>query len=636
MSEIPGAILMCAICGVVNKNKTPVNKDLLQDMSRTMRHRGPDDEGFRLFPYVGFGFQRLSIIDLAGGHQPMSNEDDSLWIVFNGEIYNFLELREELERTGRHRFKTRSDTELILHLYEEMGERCVERLRGMFAFAVWDAKNETLFIGRDRLGKKPLVYANLPGVFLFSSEIKALLEHPAISKDIDYAAIDMYLSYQYIPSPRTIFKSIRKLPPAHTLTLRNGNVEIKRYWTPPFLPKTKMTFHEAQEAMMMKLKEATRLRMISDVPLGAFLSGGKDSSVVVGLMSELSSKPIQTFSIGFEEADFSELPYAREVAQHFHCDHHEFVVKANMVEVLPKLAWHYGEPYADSSALPSFSVAQQSRKYVTVTLNGDGGDETMAGYPRYRAMRAMRWLQKSPRVLRQLALHSVKQVPDGVPPRSLSWRVKRLLGLGLEDPRTTYLDTLCFFYEHQKKGLYTSFLEEETKDIFPPDYVNALIDESASKEDIDPYLYADLISYLPECLMTKMDIASMANSLETRSPFLDHEFVELVGGFPSVWKLSHRWQSKAILTDKIKGWMPETVLRRRKQGFALPMAHWFRGPVRQYLSEMLLSEKAIRRDLFRKEAIMRLLDEHQSGKTDNSYQLWALLMLEQWFQVVVD
>lgn len=260
----------------------------------------------------------------------------------------------------------------------------------------------------------------------------------------------------------------------------------------------------------------------------------------------------------------------------------------------------------------------------------------MAGYPRYQAMRAMRWLQKSPRVLRQLALHSVKQVPDGVPPRSLPWRVKRLLGLGLEDPRTTYLDTLCFFHERQKKGLYTSFLEEETKDIFPPDYVNALIDESASKEDIDPYLYADLISYLPECLMTKMDIASMANSLETRSPFLDHEFVELVGGFPSVWKLNHRWQSKAILTDKIKGWMPETVLRRRKQGFALPMAHWFRGPLRPYLSEMLLSEKAIRRDLFRKASIMRLLDEHQSGKTDTSYQLWALLMLEQWFQVVVD
>ena len=608
-------------------------------MSDRLIHRGPDAAGHFVAAdrTAGFGFRRLRIIDLSvNGDQPMSNEDDSLWIVFNGEIYNFLELREELERTGRHRFKTRSDTELIVHLYEEMGERCLERLRGMFAFAVWDAKNETLFIGRDRLGKKPLVYADLPGIFLFSSEIKALLKHPAISKDIDYAAIDMYLSYQYIPSPRTIFKSIRKLPPAHTLTLRNGNVRIKRYWTPPFLPKTKMTFHEAQEAMMMKLKEATRLRMISDVPLGAFLSGGKDSSVVVGLMSELSSKPIQTFSIGFEEADFSELPYAREVAQYFHCDHHEFVVKANMVEVLPKLAWHYGEPYADSSALPSFSVAQQSRKYVTVALNGDGGDETMAGYPRYQAMRAMRWLQKSPRVLRQLALHSVKQVPDGVPPRSLPWRVKRLLGLGLEDPRTTYLDTLCFFHQRQKKGLYTSFLEEETKDIFPPDYVNALIDESASKEDIDPYLYADLISYLPECLMTKMDIASMANSLETRSPFLDHEFIELVGGFPSVWKLNHRWQSKAILTDKIKGWMPETVLRRRKQGFALPMAHWFRGPVRQYLSEMLLSEKAIRRDLFRKEAIMRLLDEHQSGKTDNSYQLWALLMLEQWFQVVVD
>lgn len=627
---------MCAICGIFNKTDAPIPKETLQEMMRSMHHRGPDDEGYQLFPRVGLGFQRLSIIDLSGGHQPMSNEDDSLWIVFNGEIYNFLELRAELEKTGRHKFKNKSDTELILHLYEDMGERCVDKLRGMFAFAIWDMKKQSLFIARDRFGKKPLVYADLPGVFLFSSEIHALLKHPAVSKDIDHTAIDMYLSYQYIPSPQTIFKSIKKLPPAHSMTVTKDSVTVKRYWKPPFQPKTKMSFNDAKEAMWAKLKESVKLRMIADVPLGAFLSGGKDSSVVVGLMSELSSRPVKTFSIGFDEEKFSELPYAKEIAEHFHCEHHEFVVKPDAVEMLPKLAWHYGEPYADSSALPSYYVSKLSRQYVTVALNGDGGDETMAGYPRYQAMKVMKTIQKIPLAVRKGLYGLAAAVPDGIPPHSKAWRVKRLLGLGLEDQRTRYLDTLCFFREEDKKPLYSEFMRQQTKNTYPPDYVNGLLNEASNLEDIDPYLYADLISYMPECLMTKMDIASMANSLEARSPFLDHEFVELTASFPANWKLHGLFQTKHILNEKMKGWIPDHIRTRKKQGFALPMASWFRGPLYSYVKGMLLSDKAMARGLFNREAVSNLIEEHKDGRVDHSYQLWSLLMLEQWYQVYID
>ena len=627
---------MCAICGVINKNHLPLSLDLLQTMTRTMRHRGPDQEGYQQLNNVGLGFQRLSIIDLVHGQQPMSNEDDSLWIVFNGEIYNFQQLRAELEASGRHHFKTQTDTEVILHLYEDLGEQCVERLRGMFAFAIWNDKTKTLFMARDRLGKKPLIYADLPNAFLFSSEIKALLKHPDVSKEIDYQAIDLYLSYQYIPSPHTIFKSIKKLPPAHTLTSKDGGLSIKRYWSPPRHVDTTLDFHEAQDAMMEKLKEATRIRMIADVPIGAFLSGGKDSSVIVGLMSELSSQPIKTFSIGFEEEAFSELPYAAEVAAYFKCDHHEFVVKSDMIEVLSKLVWHYGEPFADSSALPSYFVSKMSRQYVTVALNGDGGDETLAGYPRYKAAKLAGVLTAIPVSLRKTALHIFSLLPDGVPPHALIWRMKRLLGLGVDDPRTFYLDMLCFFKESQKQRIYSPFMKQQLGNQYAADHVNALIEPAAPLTGTNKYLYADLLSYLPECLMVKMDIASMANSLEARSPFLDHEFVELALSFPSEWKLRGLTQSKYILNQKIKGWLPSSVLNRKKQGFALPMSHWFKGPLRHYVSEMLLSEKAVARNVFKKNEIQNLLVEHQQGRSDHSYELWSLLVLEQWFQVYMD
>ena len=627
---------MCGICGVINKTGGPVSQDLLQGMARTMQHRGPDDEGCYANGAMGFGFQRLSIIDLGGGHQPMSNEDNTLWIVFNGEIYNFQILRKDLEETGRHRFKTHSDTEIILHLYEEYGEKCVERLRGMFAFAIWAIKRQTLFRARDRFGKKPLVYADLPNVFLFASELKALLKHPEIRKDIDYTAIDHYLTYQYIPSPYTIFLQTKKLPPAHTLTLKRHGLQLRHYWELQYLPKTTLPFKEAGRQMMAKLKEATQLRMIADVPLGAFLSGGRDSSVVVGLMSELSSRPVKTFSIGFEEAEFSELRYARVVAKHFHTDHQEFIVKPETIDILPKLAWHYSEPYADSSAVPSFYVSQMTRKHVTVALNGDGGDETLGGYPRYQAMKFMMLWSRVPRAARQTFYKAVCLLPDGNPPYSFTWRLKRLLRLGLDDSRSLYLDSLCYFQESQKEALYTPFMKDQVGNSSAPEYIAALLERSRSLPGIDPFLYTDLRSYLPECLMVKMDIASMANSLETRSPFLDHEFVELTASFPSSWKLRGLHHPKYILDKTLKGWMPDAILQRGKQGFGLPMSKWFRGHLKGYLEGMLLSDKALARGLFEKTALQRLLAENSTLKRDHSYRLWALLMLEQWYQVYID
>lgn len=627
---------MCGICGVVNVSEEPVPTELLQAMARTLRHRGPDEEGYYSRSGVGFGFQRLSIIDLEGGHQPMGSQDGSLCLVFNGEIYNYQILRKELEATGRHRFRTQSDTEVILHLYQEYGKECVQYMRGMFAFALWDAPQQTLLLARDRFGKKPLVYAEGPGSLLFASEAKALLKHPLIHKTIHYPAIDLYLSYQYIPSPHTIFQQIKKLPPAHRALWKGGRLTLERYWEPRFLPKTTFRFEEAMERMWATLREATRLRMIADVPLGAFLSGGIDSSIVVGLMSELSRAPVKTFSIGFEEETLSELPYARRVAKHFHCDHHEMVVKPDAVEILPKLAWHYGEPFADSSALPSYYVSKATRQHVTVALNGDGGDESFAGYPRYQAMMFMKVLGTLPHPVRSL-LHKLADVfPDGTPPVSWSWRLKRLLRLGLADPRAVYTDALSFFRQEEKAPLYSDFMREQVKNQFAPDYVGEILAQVKHYPAVDAFLYTDLRTYLPEGLLVKMDIASMAHSLETRSPFLDHELVNLVAEFPPQWKLHGLRDSKYMLRRAARGWLPKEILRRRKQGFAVPMSRWFRGPLKSYLASMLLSEKALARGLFRQAAIERLVQENSSGKRDHSYGLWALLMLEQWFQVYID
>jgi asparagine synthase (glutamine-hydrolysing) len=626
---------MCGICGVVYSEPGKVSPAVLGAANGSIVHRGPDDEGYYLDAHAGLAMRRLSIIDLSTGRQPIASRDGSLHIVFNGEIYNFPELRRDLRD---YPFKTRTDTEVILALYEAEGPACVRRLRGMFAFAIWDSRNKRLFLARDRIGKKPLYFTQGPGFLAFGSELRCLLAVPGVDRAILPKSIDFFLSLQYIPSPRSIYASIRKLPPAHTLLFENGRAAIERYWELPLggSPPTS-SVPEACEMLREKLREAVRLRLIADVPLGAFLSGGVDSSIVVALMSELSSQPVKTFSIGFQEESFSELPYARDLARAFGCDHREFIVTADMAEVLPKLAWHYGEPFADPSALPSYFVARETRKFVTVALNGDGGDENFAGYVRYFAMKAARLYDSVPEPLRRGARSAAELLPESEAPFSFFWKLKRFLRSAVfTDLAARHLKMICFFSEEDKKGLYTPrMLRAMGRDPGACDsdarrYLQAALDRAGGEDFVNRLLFTDFATYLPECLMTKMDIAAMANSLEGRSPFLDHEFMELAFRMPGDWKLKGLFGHKWILKQAFGSKLPPSIRRRGKMGFGIPLGAWFRGRLKDYWRAHVLCEKALARGYFEKAALDSLWEQHQSGRRDHGYRLWALLMLELW------
>lgn len=626
---------MCGICGIVYKNGATPDRGRLKAANDLLTHRGPDDEGFYIDGPVGLAMRRLAIIDLNTGHQPISYADERYWIVFNGEIYNFLELRTKLEGRGRH-FKTKTDTEVILALYQEQGTACVQRLRGMFAFAIWDKKERRLFIARDRIGKKPLVYAETSGFFTFASELRSLFVWPGISREMDPEAVDQFLSLQYIPSPKTIYKEVKKLPPGHFLIHESGRTTVARYWDLPLSgsPITR-DFTEAKELIRAKLKEAVRLRLISDVPLGAFLSGGVDSSIIVALMSEMSERPVKTFSIGFEEAEFSELHFAKEVASRYGCEHTEFVVKAEMADVLPKLAWHYGEPYADSSALPSYYVARETRRYVTVALNGDGGDENFAGYVRYFAMKLARLCDTLPGPVRGALKSAAERLPDYQAPHGFTWKLKRFLRSTIfTDLPARHLKMVCFFSEEDKSGLYTEpFLARlGSKTGSAREYLAGPFAAAAQEDFVNQLLYTDFKTYLPECLMAKMDIAAMANSLEGRSPFLDHELVEMVFRMPGNWKLKGLRGHKWILKEAFKDKLPPLILNRGKMGFGIPLGAWFRGALKGYWEEHVLGSAALARGYFNEAALRRIWDEHQSRRRDHGYRLWALLMLELWHE----
>ena len=626
---------MCGICGIVDgRGRTP-DRALLKKANDLIAHRGPDDEGFFVEGPVALAMRRLAIIDLNTGHQPLSYDEGNLWIVFNGEIYNYQSLREELLARG-HRLKTKSDTEAILALYQEMGPACVAKLRGMFAFAIWDKNKRRLFIARDRIGKKPLVYAERPdGTLVFGSELRCLFAlDPTLPRDVDPTAIDMYLSLQYIPSPKTIYKAVKKLPPGHTLVWENGRTTVERYWDLPLgQPPATTDVEEAKRLLREKLTESVKLRMISDVPLGAFLSGGVDSSVIVALMSGLSSKPVKTFSIGFDEERFSETRYAKMVADRYKTDHTEFVVKPEMADVLPKLAWHYGEPYADASALPTYYVARETRKFVTVALNGDGGDENFAGYIRYFAMKAARVADALPGGVLAALKAGAELLPEYDAPLGNVWRTKRFLRSTLfNDLPGRHLRMIGYFAEDEKVGLYA------------PEFKAALGSEAGSAKDylarafaackdedfVNQMLYVDFKTYLPECLMAKVDVATMACSLEGRSPLLDHEFVELAYRMPGDWKLrglsGHKW----IFKEAFKDLLPPEILKRKKMGFGIPLGSWFRGALKEYWADRVLSRDALARGYFTEKGLRALWDQHQSGRHDHGYRLWALLMLELW------
>ncbi len=626
---------MCGICGVVYGDERNAARETLKRANDLIAHRGPDDEGFFTDGPVGLAMRRLAIIDLNTGHQPLSYDDENLWIVFNGEIYNYRLLRAELLERGL-RLKTQSDTEVILALYREMGQACVSKLRGMFAFAIWDKKKRRLFIARDRLGKKPLVYAARPdGSLLFASELRCLFAlDPSLPRDTDPTAIDMYLSLQYIPSPITAYKSARKLPPGHTLVWQDGRTTVERYWDLPVgKPHVTDDVEEAKKLLRDKLTESVKLRMISDVPLGAFLSGGVDSSVIVALMSGLSAKPVKTFSIGFDEERFSETRYAKMLADKYKTDHTEFIVKPEMADVLPKLAWHYGEPYADASALPTYYVSRETRKFVTVALNGDGGDENFGGYLRYFAMKAARAADALPGPVLAALKAGTEMLPDYNAPFGTVWRAKRFLRSALlNDLPGRHLKMICYFAEDDKPGLYApEFVKALGSSLgLAKGYMGDAFKACEGEDFVNRMLYVDFKTYLPECLMAKVDIATMACSLEGRSPLLDHEFVELAYRMPGAWKLKGLRAHKWIFKEAFKDLLPPEILARGKMGFGIPLGAWFRGPLKDYWAGHVLSKEALGRGYFTEKGLSGLWDEHQSGRRDHGYRLWALLMLELW------
>jgi asparagine synthase (glutamine-hydrolysing) len=627
---------MCGIAGILNFNNKGVKQETLKRMCDVIRHRGPDDEGYFVTGSAGIGMRRLSIIDLNTGKQPIFNEDKTISVVLNGEIYNFKELRKSLE--AGHTFYTKSDTEVIVHLYEQYGEQCVKYLRGMYAFAVWDERNGKFFIARDRVGKKPLYYASANGSFVFASEIKSILEYLGKTPEINLAAIDLYLTYQYVPSPHTIFKGIHSLLPAHTLTCgKNGEIKTEKYWDLDFRKKTDLTFREACDHTVELLKDATRLRMTSDVPLGAFLSGGHDSSIIVGLMSQLSSTPVKTFCVGFDDAEFSELRYAQIVARHFKTEHREFVLKADFIDLLPKIAWHYGQPFADSSALPSYLVSQETRKHVTVALNGDGGDESFGGYLRYKALKGSLYFSFPFQMIGSKATEKLARLlphTETTKGHNIFRYMYRLITALSEPPEMRNIYWHAFFTNDAKKLLYSDSMKAQiSQNAFS--YMMDIFSNAPAGDIMDRTFYTDIKTYLPEDLLVKMDIASMANSLEARSPFLDQEVMEFSASMPSSWKL-HGLNSKYILKKTFDDFLPKEIINRKKMGFGIPVGKWFRNEWKGLFRDTVLTDKAINRGYFKRERLEEMYSEHVNGKRDHGYRMWALLMLEMWHKVYVD
>ncbi|KAF0221827.1 MAG: asparagine synthase [Geobacteraceae bacterium] len=618
---------MCGIAGVIDSTASP-DRGLIERMNRIMHHRGPDGEGYYLDGPIALGHRRLSIIDLSGGGQPLSNEDGSVWITFNGEVYNFQELRQELIDKG-HRFATRSDTETIVHAYEEYGERCVEKFRGMFAFAVWDKRKRQLFAARDRLGKKPFYYWTDGNRLLFASEIKAILQDERVRRELDPKALADYLTYHYIPFPGTIFKGIRKLEPGHWISVGMGestalSVTTEKYWDITYAPDGSLTEAQWVEALREKLQEAVRIRLISEVPLGAFLSGGIDSSTVVALMSQVQSAPVKTFSIGFKEEDFSELVYARQIAERFGCEHHEFVVEPDAIEVLPKLAWEFDEPFADSSAIPTYYVSKLAREHVTVILSGDGGDETFAGYRRYG------WAQEMCR--HDWLPAPLKKTLFGLPGRLLPDGVKgkgALLHLS-KDPFERYAGLNTFGESPYLERLLSADLRAAIGRELPDfSAMKRFYDSQWLSDYLTRIQYVDTKLYLAEDILTKVDRASMLCSLETRAPLLDHEVVELAARMPSSLKLKNG-ETKYILKKAMEGILPNNILYRKKMGFGVPLVHWFKKDLTGYARDMLCSREARERGFFDPLQVNNLLYAHQKAGRDLSPQIWALLFFEQW------
>jgi asparagine synthase (glutamine-hydrolysing) len=597
-------------------------------MCVAIEHRGPDARGLHVGDDCTLGIQRLRVIDLETGDQPIYNEDRSIVVVLNGEIYNYRELRAGLERRG-HRFATKGDTETIVHLYEELGADCVAELDGMFAFALWDARKRRLLVARDRLGKKPLFYSFAGGRFSFASELPALMENESIPRELNHEALDLYLTYGYVPAPATVYAAVHKLEPAHHVTVaEDREPSFRRYWEVDRTAKRPVgSRQELSEEIREAIREAVRLRMVADVPLGAFLSGGIDSSVVVAAMAEQSSQPIKTFAIGFENLDVNELPRARSVARAFATDHHEFVVRPDAIDLMPKIARRYGEPFADNSAIPSFYLAEMAREHVTVALNGDGGDESFGGYQRYATNLLHQRAARLPGGLRSAIARAARA-------QSRGGRAVRFAEGLAASPIARYFDQVSAFSQAERARLYTpEYAEVALAGSESGDPVSATWLASTAAHPLDVMLDVDTTTYLPGDLLVKMDIATMAHSLEARSPLLDHHIVELAAALPPELKV-RRFDTKIALRDAARGWIPDENVDLPKRGFRLPIAEWLRTDLREYAAEILLDREARDRGYFRRETVESLLDEHCARTRDHSRQIWTLLMHEHWFRTL--
>jgi asparagine synthase (glutamine-hydrolysing) len=615
---------MCGIAGVAGAY---ADTALLERMASAIQHRGPDAGGLLLNEQIGFAFRRLSIIDVAGGNQPIFNEDESAAIMLNGEIYNHHELRAGLLKSG-HRFRTHSDVETVLHLWEDKGEGCLQELRGMFAFAIWNGRDRSLFLARDRVGKKPLYYCRLAGGgIVFGSEIKAILQHPDVKREPNLDALAQFCVLQYVPSPITAFRGIDRIPAAHWLRWRGGHVELQRYWHLEYDDKLRQSEEELIEELLRLLREAVAIRLESEVPLGAFLSGGVDSSTVVALAADASSRPLRTFSIGFEASEFDESKYARLVARKFGTDHSELVVTAGAPALIDDIVWHYDQPFGDSSAIPSFQVARLTQPHVTVVLNGDGGDESFAGYDRYGLSSYAAYF-RLPRPVR-VGLQS------GARPfsRYLGARAQRLLQGRLDDASDAYFATLVHVHPSRYGSLYTrDFVAELSTESSPPlRYLRSLSHTAL----LDSMLDTDVNNYLPDDLLVKMDVATMAHSLEARSPLLDHKLMEFMARIPAGMKRK-RGRSKYLLKAALRGILPDEILNRPKKGFGVPLGKWLRTDLKEVLVDTVTSVSALRRGYFNESAVRGMVEAQLAGSDRFQFILWDLLMLERWHQIFID
>ena len=616
---------MCGIVGIASFGQKPVLPEEIQQMCDALYHRGPDEDGFYFSPDVGLGMRRLSIIDLNTGRQPVSNEDGSVWTVFNGEIYNFQELRKELERRG-HRFSTGTDTEVIVHSYEEYGPRCVEKLRGMFAFAIWDQRQRKLILARDRLGIKPLYYTTVSGRLIFASELKAILQLSEVERELDWQSVSHLFSFLTTPQDAGIIAGVKKLEAGHILTCSaDGQPVVERYWDVEFSPNRKMSEDEFVEELRHRLEEAVRLHLIADVPVGAFLSGGIDSSAVVATMARLCSKPVKTFSIGFSEDGFDELEHARGVAARFGTDHHELVLEPNVLEVIEDIAWYLDEPFGDSSAIPTYMVSKLASGHVKVVLSGDGGDELFAGYEKY-VVEAKERRRSLPMLLRKLIGLAASHIPEGVQGTNF-FRHMALSGAA------RYVDSSTLFRAYQKKNLFTPDAARSMAAYDPADSkVRAL------RGDAGDWLSAlqvlDLKNYLPLDILTKVDRMSMAHSIEARVPLLDHKVVEFAATIPLDMRLKNGI-TKHIFKQAMRGILPDAIIDRPKRGFAIPLGSWFRGKLGSFVSDLLLSRTSRQRGIFNPQYIEKLVDMQSRGR-DLDLQLWTLISFELWCRAFLD